>query len=164
MRARAAGVVRVGPVAGDRAARETEPARVWVFFYGSYMNFDVLGEVDLVPDRWEVGRLAGFDLRIEPRANLVRADGAVVYGILATATHAELGRLYAHAGEVLGEVYLPEAVLVETLDGTWRAALCCLCPDMEPRPADPDYVERIAGPARALGFPAWYLDRIESFR
>jgi cation transport regulator ChaC len=142
----------------------TERPRVWVFFYGSYMNFDVLREVDLVPDRWEVARLAGFDLRIAHRANLVRSDGAVVYGILATATHAELARLYAHAEEILGEVYLPEAVLAETLDGTWRAALCYLCPDMEPRPADPAYVERIAAPARALGFPAWYLDRIRAFR
>ena len=26
----------------------SEP-RIWVFFYGSYMNFDVLQEVELVP-------------------------------------------------------------------------------------------------------------------
>jgi hypothetical protein len=45
---------------------------VWTFFYGSYINFDVLKEVDLVPESWEVARLGGFDIRIEPRANLVR--------------------------------------------------------------------------------------------
>jgi hypothetical protein len=28
---------------------EHEPQRVWVFFYGSYINFDVLKEVSLVP-------------------------------------------------------------------------------------------------------------------
>ena len=137
---------------------------VWVFFYGSYINFDVLREVDLVPERWEVGRLSGFDIRIEPRANLVRADGSIVYGILATASHEELARLYAHARDVLGEVYLPQAVLVETLDGAWRAALCYLCPEMRPRRADSAYVERIAAPARAFGFPAWYIEKIESFR
>jgi cation transport regulator ChaC len=137
---------------------------VWVFFYGSYMNFDVLREVGLVPGASEVGRVAGFEVRISPRANLVRSDGGVVYGLLATATHDELSRLYAHARDVLGEVYLPEAVLVETLDGTWRAALCYLCADMRPQPADPAYVERIAGPARALGFPAWYIERLESFQ
>ena len=85
--------------------------KVWVFFYGSYMNLDVLREVDLVPERWEVGRLGGFDIRIRPRANLIRSDRDSVYGIAATATHPELARLYAHARDVLGEVYLPEAVL-----------------------------------------------------
>jgi hypothetical protein len=138
--------------------------KVWTFFYGSYINFRVLKEVDIVPDRWEVARLGGFDIRIQPRANLVRSDQHCVYGIVATATHQELGRLYAHAKNVLGETYLPEAVLVETLDGRWRPALCYLAPAMEPRPAANDYIDRIAGPAREFGFPEWYIGRIESFR
>ncbi len=110
--------------------------KVWTFFYGSYINFEVLKEVDLVPENWEVARLGGFDIRIEPRANLVLSDTDVVYGIAATATHEELTRLYAHAKDVLGELYLPGPVLIETLDGKWRAALCYVCPHMEPGPAD----------------------------
>jgi cation transport regulator ChaC len=137
---------------------------VWVFFYGSYMNLAVLKEVGLVPARCEVARLGGFDIRIRPRANLVRSESHCVYGIVATATHAQLARLYAHARDVLGETYLPEAVLVETKDGKWRPALCYICPEMEPRPAELAYVERIAEPARAHGFPDWYVARIESFR
>jgi hypothetical protein len=138
--------------------------KVWVFFYGSYINLDVLAEVELYPEQREVARLPGFDLRIAPRANLVRSDRDSVYGLLATATHRELARLYAHAHEVLGETYLPEAVLVETLDGRWRPAMTYLCHEMVPRPAEFAYVERIASPARSLGFPDWYVARIESFR
>ena len=138
--------------------------KVWVFFYGSYINLGVLREVDLVPGQWEVARLAGFDIRIQPRANLVRSDQSCVYGIVATATHAELARLYAHARDVLGEVYLPEAVLVQTLAGLWRPALSYLCPEMTVRPADNAYIDRIAGPAREYGFPGWYIARLESFR
>jgi hypothetical protein len=137
---------------------------VWVFFYGSYINFAVLREVDLVPEQWEVARLPGFDIRIQPRANLVRSEQHCVYGIVATATHAELARLYTHARDVLGEVYLPEAVLVQTLAGLWRPALCYLCPEMTPRPADHAYVERIVGPAGEFGFPEWYIARLESWR
>jgi hypothetical protein len=137
---------------------------VWVFFYGSYMNRTVLREVEYVPERWEVARLGGFDILIRPRANLVRADEHCVYGILATATHAELDRLYAHAQNILGERYLPEAVLTETMEGAWRPALCYLAPAMAPRPAADDYIDRIAGPAREHGFPAWYVRRIEGFR
>jgi hypothetical protein len=141
----------------------TEP-KVWVFFYGSYMNLAVLREVGMVPEQWEVARLPGFELVIRPRANLVVSEQHTVYGIVATATHAELERLYAHARDVLGEIYLPQPVLVQTREDTWRPALCYLCPEMAPRPAEDAYVERIAGPARALGFPDWYLARIESFR
>jgi len=136
---------------------------VWTFFYGSYMNLEVLKGVDFTPAQWEVARLHGFDIRIQPRANLIRSDQYCVYGIVATATHAELSRLYAHAQDVLGEIYLPEAVLVETAAGKWLPALCYICPEMEPHPAARDYVERILLPARTLGFPAWYVARLESF-
>jgi hypothetical protein len=141
----------------------TEP-KVWTFFYGSYINFNVLKEVNYIPEQWAVARLHGYDIRIGPRANLVRSDQHVVYGIIATATHAELDRLYAHAKDVLGELYLPEAVLVETLDSKWQPALCYICPAMEPQPAANDYIDRIAGPAREYGFPDWYIQRLESFR
>ena len=140
------------------------PAKVWVFFYGSYINLEVLKEVNLVPEHWEVARLPGFDIRIEPRANLVRSEQNCVYGIVATATHSQLERLYAHAKDVLGEIYLPEAVLVETMDGKCRPALCYIAPSMDPRPAANDYIDRIAKPAREYGFPDWYVQRIESFR
>jgi hypothetical protein len=141
----------------------TEP-RVWVFFYGSYMNFEVLREVDLAPAQWEVAVVSGFDIRIQPRANLVPSAEHRVYGIMATATHSELGRLYAHAKDVLGETYLPQAVLAETTAGTIRPALCYIAPQMEPRPATADYVERIVKPARQFGFPDWYLQRLQRFR
>ena len=65
---------------------------------------------------------------------------------------------------MLGEVYLPEAVLAETLDDRSRPALCYIRPEMRPRPADGAYVDRIAGPARSSGFPESYVKRIESFR
>ena len=138
--------------------------QVWVFFYGSYMNLDVLREVDLIPGQWEVATLSGFDISIRPRANLVRSDRHRVFGIAAMATHSELRRLYAHAKDVLGEIYLPQAVLIETLDGRWRPALCYTAPDMEPRAAATDYVDRILQPAKEFGFPTWYLDRLASFR
>jgi hypothetical protein len=139
-------------------------ASVLVFFYGSYMNRAVLAEVGLAPAVWEAASLPGFEITISPRANLVRAPEQVAYGVLASATHAELDRLYAHARDVLGEVYRPEAVLVHTRSGAWQAALCYLAHGMAPGAAERDYVERILAPARELGFPAWYRARIESFR
>jgi hypothetical protein len=75
-----------------------------------------------------------------------------------------LKRLYAHAEHILGGVYLPEAVLTETLDQKWRPALCYIAPSMDPKPATGDYIDRIVEPAKEYGFPAWYIERVESFR
>jgi len=127
------------------------------------MNRAVLAEVGLAPERWEPVSLTGFDIRISPRANLVRAPEHVVFGVLASAEHTELERLYTHARTVLGEVYLPQAVLVTTRAGAHEAALVYIAPEMVDGPADPAYVERILKPARELGFPEWYVSRIASF-
>ncbi len=88
-----------------------------------------------------------------------------MWGISATATHAELARLYRdYVQNQLGQTYLPEAIVTHTADGKIRPAMAYICHDMTPRPADPAYVDRITGPAREFGFPAWYVERLESFR
>ena len=135
--------------------------RVRVFFYGSFINRKVLAEVDMVPDRVEVGRLSGFDIRIQPLANLVRSDRHCVYGLVCESTHEDLGRLY---GQDWVGTYLPEAVLVETSAGRLLPALCYIAPVGEPSQATSAYIERITVPAREYGFPRWYLQRLDSFR
>ena len=141
----------------------TEP-EIWTFFYGSYMNLDVLKEVEVVPRHYETARLPGFDISIRPLANLARSEQKTVYGIVATSTHAELARLYDHAENVLGGKYLPEAVLVVTQSGRWLPVLTYIAPTLPDRPAAGDYVDRILEPAREHGFPGWYIDRLEALR
>lgn len=137
--------------------------RIHVFFYGSYINFDVLAEVDLAPEGYEVARLNGYDILFRPLANLVLADQHCVYGIVVKATHAELERLYKHAQHILGGTYLPEAVLIETVSGKWLPALCYIDPIVGTEKADKDYVERIVKPAMEYGFPNWYIEKLKKF-
>ena len=134
---------------------------VWTFFYGSFINLDVLQKVDYVPEQLEVAKCNGFDIRVEPLATLVPARDSSVYGIVATATHAELARLYSQ--DWVG-TYLRHAVTVETIDGKSRPALCYIAPVDEPKPPTSDYLDRIIGPAKEYGFPDWYIARIERFR
>jgi hypothetical protein len=141
--------------------RVSEP-KVRVFFYGSFINREVLARGGLVPERVEAGRVWGFDIRVETLATLVRSDRHCVYGVVCEATHAELRRLYGQ--DWLGGTYLPEAVLVETEGGRLVPALCYIAPTRPPARPDDDYLDRITGPARAYGFPAWYLERLESYR
>ena len=136
--------------------------KVWVFFYGSFINRQILAKGGLKPDRVEVARLSGFDIRIETLATLVRSDRHCVYGIVCEATHAELRNLYGQ--DWLGGTYLPEAVLVATDCGGLIPALCYIAPTHPPaRPAD-DYLDWITEPAREYRFPDWYIQRLKSFR
>ena len=137
--------------------------KIWTFFYGSFINLEVLRILGFTPEKHEAARLSGFDIRIQPLANLIRSDRDCVYGIVALASHEELRRLYDYAKRALGAIYLPEPVLVETFDGKWRAALCYIAPEMKPRPPNNEYIERIVGPAKDYGFPDWYIARLEAF-
>ena len=128
------------------------------------MNLDVLKEVDYVPREVEVARLPGYAITIQPLANLARSNQHTVYGIAATGTHTQLSRLYDHAAHVLGGRYLPEAVLVQTMSDRWIPALTYIAPELSGGQAADDYVERIAKPARQLGFPNWYIEHLESFK
>jgi Gamma-glutamyl cyclotransferase, AIG2-like len=134
---------------------------VWTFFYGSFMNMEVLRQGGFVPEQYEVAKLNGFDIVIRPLATLVRSDQHCVYGIVASGTHDQLRRLY---GQDWVGTYLPEPVLVETLDGKWRPAFCYIAPASESRPATHEYIDRIIGPAKHYGFPPWYIGRLERFR
>jgi hypothetical protein len=147
---------------GGLGAAMNEP-KVTTFFYGSYMNRNVLRDKNLQPERLEVARLPGYDISIRPLANLVASDEHTVYGVLEPLTHSELERLYRHAREVLGGIYLPHPVLVFTRSGQIEPALCYIAPALTPAPADPAYTQQILEPAREYGFPAWYLRRLESF-
>lgn len=135
--------------------------KVSVFFYGSFINLDVLREGGLVPTDVRVAKLEGHDILIQPVANLVPSEGNSVFGIVCQATHAELDRLYRQTW--VGS-YLPNPVLVETMEGVQVPALCYLSLSREVSSADRRYLDRILESAREYGFPAWYLERIEQFR
>ena len=137
--------------------------KVFAFFYGSYINHEVLKEVNIFPEKWETAMLPGFDITIKPYANLIKSQKDCVYGILIKLTHEELKRLYSHAEDVFHEIYQPEAVLVQTKDEKWIPALCYICHNMEESAADKNYINRIVEPAKEYNFPEWYIEKLEGF-
>ena len=144
-----------------QTSHSTPPRRINVFFYGSFIRPDVMARAGFVPDRIEVARLSGFDIHLCPHACITRSAQHSIYGIMVKATHEELNRMYSADG--VG-VFLPEAVLVEALDGTLRPAMCYIPPAPANEPPDLDYLEKLLVAARGHGFPVWYLERLEAFR
>jgi hypothetical protein len=125
------------------------------FFYGLFMDVDILRENQVTPVNPRPAYVEGFVLRIGKRATLLPSVGGRAFGMLISLTHRELGRLYAGPGL---EQYRSEAVLVRTLAGEVAAALCYNLPDAPlPEERNPEYAVRLQGVLRKLNFPPEYV-------
>lgn len=134
--------------------------RVDAFFYGLFMDLDVLREGGAAPTDPRRAYLDGFALRIGRRATLLPAAGARVYGMLYALTHAELEGLYTAPGL---QEYRPEAVLTRPLDGAPVPALCYnLGEAPSPDERNPEYAARLQHALRKLDFPHEYVASISS--
>ena len=81
--------------------------RIEVFFYGSFMDADLLRKKGVNPANIRQASVPGFALRIGQRATLLRIPNALAHGILMELTHAEVDQLYS---DPTGRAYRPEAV------------------------------------------------------
>jgi len=63
--------------------------RVEVFFYGLFMDEEILRGKGLEPEGGEIAAIDGFALRIGQRAALVSAPGAKVYGLVFSLTRCD---------------------------------------------------------------------------
>ena len=133
--------------------------QVDAFFYGLFMDVEVLRQSGAKPANPRRAYVAEFALRIGQRATLVPSPGARAYGMLIALTHAELERLYNAPGL---EHYRPEAVLAQPLEGIAVPALCYnLLQAPEAHERNPDYARRLKSVLTKLGFPEDYVASIE---
>jgi gamma-glutamyl AIG2-like cyclotransferase len=133
--------------------------RADVFFYGLFMDQDLLRAKGLEPQAAEPGWVEGLDLSIGQRAALVPKAGATVHGVVVSLTLAELDRLYS---EPSVQAYRPQAVLVHLASGKITSALCYNLP--QPPSAEdrnPDYAAKLRTVARKVGLPADYVRTIQ---
>ena len=130
-----------------------------VFFYGLFMDQELLRAKGLDPERIERGWVEGLALRIGQRAALVPAKGARVHGVVMTLTQDELARLYADPSV---QAYRPEAVLVQLGSGGIVAALCYNLP-VPPSPAErnPEYATKLKVVAQKVGLPDEYVASLQ---
>ncbi len=132
--------------------------RIAVFFYGLFMDPEVLRSKGVVAPEGRPAALEGFGLRIGRRATLVPSAKERSYGMLMELTAGEIDALYGASGL---EDYRPEAVPCTTLGGEIVCALCYTLP-VAPAPgeAHPEYAEKLREVLGRLGFPADYIARV----
>ena len=132
--------------------------RIDVFFYGLFMDEDLLRAKGVTATHLRPASVPGFQLRIGKRATLVPAQSGRVFGLIASLSHVELERLYS---EPSVQAYRPEAVLAHLSNGETLAALCFNL--VEPPSFDernPDYASKLRALAERLHFPADYVASI----
>ena len=132
--------------------------KIDVFFYGLFMDEELLWSKGVTPANLRPASVAGFQLRIGDRATLVPAHSGRVYGLVASLSHADLERLYAEPGV---SAYRPEAILAGLSNGEVVAALCFNLPEPPSAGArNADYASKLRSLAERLNFPADYVDSI----
>jgi hypothetical protein len=132
--------------------------RVPVFFYGLFMDPDLLRDKGLRPENARRACVRGMRLRIGERAGLEVDPDGVVYGMLIELTHGDIERLYAEPSVSL---YRPEAVVAEPVEGEPVAALCYNLPSApSTHEANPEYVRKLRELATRLDLPAGYVRSI----
>ncbi len=129
--------------------------RVDVFFYGLFMDADVLRAQGFDPRDSQQASVAGMGLRLGARAMLVPETGGRAHGMLMALTHAEIDRLYAESSDA---AYRAEPITANLKDGGSVEALCFNLPAIPPGlQSNPDYAAKLAVVARRLGLPEEYM-------
>jgi hypothetical protein len=136
-----------------------ETRRISVFFYGLFMDPELLRGKGLQPENARRACVRGMRLRIGERAALELDPDGVVYGMLVGLTHGDVERLYAEPSVA---AYRPEAVLAEPDGGESLAALCYNLPATpSTQQSNPEYARKLREVATRLGLPAGYVSSIE---
>ena len=128
-----------------------------VFFYGLFMDEQLLAAKGMVPAGARPGFVDGYGLRIGERATLIPDPRSRAYGVLMDITSEEATDLYAE--ESVAD-YVPESVIVELTDGERVEATCYNLPADRVTGANRQYAASLLQLATRLGFPDSYLDQI----
>ena len=132
--------------------------RADVFFYGLFMDQELLHAKGLQPLNIELASVEGFALRIGQRAALVPARGGRVHGLVMSLTLAELEKLYS---EPSVQGYRPEAVLTQLSSGGLIPALCYnLLEPPDAMESNPEYAAKLRAVAGKVGLPKEYVTSI----
>ena len=133
--------------------------RADVFFYGLFMDEDLLRSKGLRPENVELASLLGMALRLGERAALIPDAASRVHGMVMTLTLDELERLYSDPGVL---AYRPQAVLIHPQSGGFLAALCYNLPDPPaPGARNPEYAEKLRAVGKKVGLPREYVASIK---
>ena len=129
-----------------------------IFFYGLFMDQDLLLDKGLNPSNPRQGFVDEFGLRIGQRATLLRTQGEQAYGVVMGLSSEETEALYSE--ESVSD-YIPEQVNVTLLDGTQIEATCYNLPEHLLSGSNRSYADALVQVAAKCGLPDKYIEQIK---
>ena len=133
--------------------------RISVFFYGLFMDAELLRGKGARPEHIRRASVRDFQLRIGQRATLIPMTGRRSWGVVMELTHREIDQLYSDSSVAM---YRPEAVLAEVDDEAVVPALCFNLIDApQPEERNAEYAAKLRGLAERLKLPREYVEAIQ---
>lgn len=129
-----------------------------VFFYGLFMDEDLLRGQGLTPENGRITELRDHDIRIGLRAYVVSEPGTSLWGVIFDLPRDQVEQLYSGPGV---QDYKPVSVQVHSQDGDVLEAQCYNLPDGEAPREDDVYLDKLIAVCRRLELPEGYLVRLE---
>ena len=128
-----------------------------VFFYGLFMDPDVLRGEGIEAHDPRVAKVSGKALRIGKRATLVDDPQGEAHGVVMALSEPDREALYREESVA---AYRPEPVSAITADGSALTAIAYVLPEADEGPANPEYARKLQAVAAKMGLPADYVDGI----
>jgi hypothetical protein len=128
-----------------------------VFFYGLFMDEDLLRGQGLTPENGRIAELRDHDIRIGLRAFVKAEPGMSLWGVMFDLPQDQVEQLYSGPGV---SDYKPVSVQAHTRGGEVLEASCYNLSDGEAPREDDVYLDKLIEVCQRLEFPQDYLDRL----
>ncbi len=130
-----------------------------VFFYGLFMDENLLRSKGLNPLLSEKGFVPGYGLRIGQRALLIKQEDEKAFGVTFTLPSSDVIQLYA---EPSVQDYSPMDVTFIGSTGQAEQVVCYNLPASSFKGSNGAYTKKLAEVAATLGFSPEYIAHISS--
>ena len=131
-----------------------------VFFYGLFMDEDILAKNGIHPSNPRNGYLNHYTLKIGNRASLIPCQNEKAYGVVMEVKDEEIVKLYAEKSVA---DYVPEEVKVITESNEHLKAICYNLPLELLTGTNASYAKSLHQLAKKLNFPKEYLEKVRSY-
>lgn len=131
-----------------------------VFFYGLFMDTDILAKNGISPSNQEIGYIQNYTLKIGNRASLIPSKKDRAYGVLMSVNQPKIEELYA---EPSVSDYIPEDVTVVLNSGRTTSAICYNLPAELLTGTNTQYAQALLNLASHIGLPNHYLETIKKY-
>jgi len=131
-----------------------------IFFYGLFMDHDLLKAKGFHPAHPRLARVAGYGLRIGARATLEPSAHERALGSIMDLDSGEVAALY---GEKSVADYVPRQLLAIDMQGRSLEVISYILPMEKLSGSNDEYARSLALAASKIGLPDDYIDEIEAW-